>query len=338
MGPVLYAIYMNEFPETAKEDDCQDISHLEKDDLFSENCPECGKMLCYSDDSTVVVICSRRENLSRKLEMKLNDSAEFLTRNKLTINEKKSKIQEYMVKQKRARLVSEPPEIKVVTVEGVKTIKSNKSERLLGINLQDDISWKSHLQTGEKPLISTLCKRLGALRHLGTQVPKNGRKLLATGLILSKIVYMIPVWGGAPVTFIRKLQRIVNNSVRYILNGGKRWKTDRLMREVNWLRVDEQIEYHSLLSLWKILRMKTPKFLAKKYIIEDDWRISMTNPRLQLTETAFRWRSCAQWNGLPDNIRQIDKISSFKIQLKKLIVGRRQQELEDVEEMQMEIN
>ena len=234
-----------------------------------------------------------------------------------------------MVRQKRVRLRTDPPELNVQTPEGMKTIKSNVSERLLGINLQNDTSWKSHLQTGEKPLMSALRKRLGALKHLGTQVPKNGRKLLATGLIISKLIYMIPVWGGAPITYIRKLQRIVNNSARYILNGARRWKTDRLMEEVNWLRVDEMMEFHSLLTLWKILRKQTPKYLAQKFIIGDDWRISTSSPRLQITASAFRWRSREMWNRLPDDIRLLDNISGFKKQLRTWIVGRRSQNIED---------
>ena len=234
-----------------------------------------------------------------------------------------------MVRQKRVRLRTDPPELNVQTPEGMKTIKSNVSERLLGINLQNDTSWKSHLQTGDKPLMSALRKRLGALKHLGTQVPKNGRKLLATGLIISKLIYMIPVWGGAPITYIRKLQRIVNNSARYILNGARRWKTDRLMTEVNWLRVDEMMEFHSLLTLWKILRKQTPKYLAQKFIIGDDWRISTSSPRLQITASAFRWRSRQMWNRLPDDIRLLDNISGFKKHLRTWIVGRRSQNIED---------
>ena len=329
MGPILYAIYTNEFPETTKEDDCEDSSHDYNEEIFGKNCEECGIMTCYADDSTVVITSSRRGDLKEKLTRKLNDAAEFLQRNKLTINQKKSKIQEHMVRQKRVRLRTDPPELNVQTPEGMKTIKSNVSERLLGINLQNDTSWKSHLQTGEKPLMSALRKRLGALKHLGTQVPKNGRKLLATGLIISKLIYMIPVWGGAPITYIRKLQRIVNNSARYILNGARRWKTDRLMEEVNWLRVDEMMEFHSLLTLWKILRKQTPKYLAQKFIIGDDWRISTSSPRLQITASAFRWRSREMWNRLPDDIRLLENISGFKKQLRTWIVGRRSQNMED---------
>ena len=89
-----------------------------------------------------------------------------------------------MVRQKRTKIVSQPPELKIETIEGEKLIRSQKSERLLGLNMQDNLSWKAHLEIGDKPLIPTIRRRLGALRHLGTQIPLKGRKLLASGLII----------------------------------------------------------------------------------------------------------------------------------------------------------
>ena len=129
------------------------------------------------------------------------------------------------------------------------------------------------------------------MRHLGTQIPLKGRKLLATGLIISKIIYMLPVWGRTPPTNIKKLQRIVNKTARYVLNKGKKWKTNKLMTELNWLRVDEMVVYHSLITLWKILKNRTPKQMAENFEIDNNWKIETTKPRLKTAECAFRWRS-----------------------------------------------
>ena len=82
-----------------------------------------------------------------------------------------------MVRQKRVRLRTDPPELNVQTPEGMKTIKSNVSERLLGINLQNDTSWKSHLQTGEKPLMSALRKRPGGLETPGDTSAEKWQKI-----------------------------------------------------------------------------------------------------------------------------------------------------------------
>ena len=134
---------------------------------------------------------------------------------------------------------------------------------------------------------------------------------------------MLPVWGGTPLTDIRKLQRLVNKTARYVLNKGRRWKTNDLMSELNWMRVDEMVIYHSMITLWKILKNQTPRQLAQKFRVDENWKLGTTIPRLKTTSRAFRWRSVISWNRLPLEIRQIVLISKFKTTLKSWILERR---------------
>ena len=201
LGPIFYLLYMNDLPDVLKEDDCRDSSHKEKNELFGENCTKCGNMVVFADDVTLIVSNKTRQENQKALENKLTQVTEYLTSNSLSINQKKTQLQEFMVKQKQARLTTTSPEIVVRTAEGDKTIKNKMNTRLLGLNLHEDLSWRLHLELGDKPLLPTLRKRLGGLRHIGRKVPEQGRKLLASSLIISKITYMIQVWGGrSPLT------------------------------------------------------------------------------------------------------------------------------------------
>ena len=38
-----------------KEDDCQELSHKNKDDLFGYNCENCGIVTCFTDDCTLAI-------------------------------------------------------------------------------------------------------------------------------------------------------------------------------------------------------------------------------------------------------------------------------------------
>ena len=118
------------------------------------------------------------------------------------------------------------PTLNVRTTEGEKTIKNKMHIRLLGLNIHEDLSWRSHLELGEKLLFLALRRRLGGLRHKGKMILKNGRKILANSLILSKIIYMIQIWGGTHPIYLKKLQRIMNNTARFILNEGKNGKVE----------------------------------------------------------------------------------------------------------------
>ena len=48
----------------------------------------------------------------------------------------------------------------------------------------------------EKSLVKQLGTRLNALRKISKFADFKTRKMLADGLFMSKLVYLIPLWGG----------------------------------------------------------------------------------------------------------------------------------------------
>ena len=58
----------------------------------------------------------------------------------------------------------------------------------------------------------------------------------------------------------------MNNTIRHVTGLHKRTSTDVLMRAVGWLNINELVIFHSLLLMWRILRLNTPKYLAEKLI------------------------------------------------------------------------
>ena len=49
-------------------------------------------------------------------------------------------------------------------------------------------------------------------------------------------------------------------------------------------------------------------------------RIIISNTTLTLAKKSYTYRPSAQWNSIPDNIRNIRKVSQFKVQIKKWIL------------------
>ena len=326
LGPIFYLLYTNEFPEIMREENCQENCKARKDDLFSENCRRCGLMICYADDSTLV---TARNNSIENIDMmrnKLIEVTKFLQSNKLSINQGKSMTQNFMVNQKRARVQPDPPVLRVQTVDGEKQICNQEHVRLLGLNIQRDLSWKAQLESGTKPLLNELRKRLGGLKHLGRQIPRKGRQILANGMIQSKLTYMIAVWGGTHRKYLDKLQRLQNNTARFVINGGQRWKSEKLLNECGWLSVREMVNYHSNLVLWKVLHHQTPRQLREKFHLTEDWKVSTSLPRLQVTSTYWRWRVCHSWNEMSEEVRKEVKISVFKNKMKKWILDKRKKD------------
>ena len=72
-----------------------------------------------------------------------------------------------MTKQKRGRLRGSPPELTVQILEdGVvmdKILYDSKVCRILGADIQNNLSWQSHTVTGKKAIFPAAKKQLGAL-------------------------------------------------------------------------------------------------------------------------------------------------------------------------------
>ena len=77
-----------------------------------------------------------------------------------------------MLKQKKGRTPGDPPTIKVENSQGIlKTVKEGKHLRILGANIQGNLLWASHLETGDRALFPQVRKLLGRLKHVGKQIP-----------------------------------------------------------------------------------------------------------------------------------------------------------------------
>ena len=120
-----------------------------------------------------------------------------------------------------------------------------------------------------------------------------------------------------------KLQTIMNNSIRFVMGMGKRTKTRILMESANWLDIHELEELHSLMLMWKVVRLNSPQYMADRIEINEENLISTQYPRLQNSLRGFRWKSTAQWNNMDPELREELSLPRFKKNVRRWIVNRR---------------
>ena len=140
LGPLIYTIFTNELPQVVHEGDCP---HQGNDDasLFTIQCQECGGLCCYADDSTYTVTAKDPAELSAKLTHKYSIMAEFLTDNKLKVNDEKTHLLVMTTRQKRRNVQTSDITITTPTA----TISPSTEERLLGAHIHQDLHWREHI-------------------------------------------------------------------------------------------------------------------------------------------------------------------------------------------------
>ena len=108
-------------------------------------------------------------------------------------------------------------------------------------------------------------------------------------------------------TYEKKIQRVQNLVMCWVLSRPFWTKTTELLDEMNLLSMFQLSCYHSLLLLWKIKKYKTPHNNFKN--IE---KSKNNRGRIQLTRRIWSVRAIELYDELPLEITKCDKISIFK--------------------------
>ena len=325
LGPILFLIFINEIPESVRKNSCQDPSHKDVKYLFGKNCLKCGAITSYADDSTYAVSSKTRLENQSKLIENFDNIKNFLHINRLSINESKMVLIETMNKQKRCKAKCNSPTL-TVPDEGQNLIQkpADKSCRLLGANFAQDLTWRAHLITGEKPLIPNLRKQLGILSHLSRNIPLKSRRILAEGIVLSRLKYLLSLWGGTVKKYLRKIQVIINMAARSVTGKGKRTSSKYLLKETGWLSATELVDYFSLTEMWRNIHQMSPSYMYQKLQIDDELKANITPGRMQMTRLSYRWRASCLWNQLEDEVKHCKSLPAFKVHIKKLLLDKRE--------------
>ena len=324
LGPLLYTLFTNELPEVVHD-------HLyghEADTWpsFNMSCKLCGSLSCYADDTTYSCSDSDPAQLSEKLSVKFSAISNFMINNKLKLNDDKTHLMVMTTSQKRKK---RNPNSMVNLRTPTELIVPSHSERLLGAWIHQDMKWEEYLQDNDESLIRSLSTRLGALKLIGRIGSFKTRKMIANGIFLSKLSYLIALWGGCSLYLLKSLQTLQNKAARVVTKLDWSTPTAVLLSQVGWLSVHQLVVYHSVVMVFKILQSKQPKPLHSMFPTEYKYKntsqarsksIKQTgHPTLDLARDSFRWRAAQSFNMLPASIKNLQTLEKFKLETKKWI-------------------
>ena len=289
---------------------------------LTTHCDDCGGLCCFADDSTYSVSSRDQDTLEEKLNERYNMLAEYMTNNKLKLNDEKTHLIVMTTEQKRRRM-----KINTVINTSKKDILPIKSVKLLGIDIQENLKWSEYILNNDKSLIKQLNSRLSALKMISGVASFKTRLMIANGIFCSKLIFEICVWGGTEEFLLDALQKIQNKAARTVTKRGIYTPVSELLRQCGWLSVRQLVHYHSVLTIYKTLQTTCPKFVHEKLQSEFSYNTRLAasevvrmgsefQAKLSLTEKSFMNRSTVCFNQLPLDIRKIPKPDTFKKNLK----------------------
>ena len=205
------------------------------------------------------------------------------------------------------------------------------------------MNWKNHLY-GDKEnpgLLKQLSQGLGILKKIRHLMPENKFRNIAASIFTSKLIYCITVWGGVwglsnspkcnyttiSKEDMRKLQVLQNKLMRLESGLDYETPTKTLLEHCNYLSVHQLVAYHSGLQISKIVASHQPKYHFNRLqnINTRESRATLDNRtfidfKLSTGRSSFFYQASRIWNLIPEDIKSIEKMLSFKKALKKWVI------------------
>ena len=113
-----------------------------------------------------------------------------------------------------------------------------------------------------------------------------------------------------------------NCAARYVSQLSLSTNRKVIFRQIRWLTVRQLIHYHTALSMFRIRRSQEPEYLSELISRENRHNnIIIPNTNLTLAKKSFCFRGPEEWNKLPAEIRNCERIGTFKLKLKSWIIA-----------------
>ena len=242
LGPLLYILFTNEIP---------DLVHRHPVNYLSPYpyCRDCGSTVCYVDDSTYSHGEKDPEALSNNLSEQYSKISAYMAANKLVINGDKT----HLVVMGKNKMQAKKQEV---------FIQPSSKEKFLGGIVSEDLKWKEHILGSDQSLVTQLNSRINGLTKVASRAPIPTRLMVANEIFISKLTYLIQVWGNCEKYLVKSLQVIQNRAARIVT--GKTWwtPTRRLLKDCGWLSIKQLIFYQTAVQVHKILKSGRPLFLS----------------------------------------------------------------------------
>ena len=256
-----------------------------------------------------------------KVQLCVAEIKSWMTRNMLKLNDDKTEI----------LFISSPYYHDQVSVDSVQigntAVAPTTSARNIGIIFDEHMSMNDQISHVCKSVHYQL-RNLGAIRKFLSQ---DSCLKLVHAFISSRLDYGNALLYGIPDCQIRRLQRIMNSAARILSLKSKYDHIEPVLKSLHWLPVEQRIQFKVILLTFHAIHKNAPSYLndllmpykpTRSLRSEDRNLLVVPRTNQKYGNRAFSVCGPQLWNGLPDSLRKVDCLASFKKQLKTLLFSK----------------
>ena len=285
LGPILFLIFINDMP----------------------NCSEFFSSTLFADDSTFSTSVENLTDSIQSINTELIKIQNWTLSNRLTINVEKTEMMCFTKK---------PIEVNdgLVFLSG-EALRFSDNCTFLGVKLDTNLTFKNHVSH----IMNKLSKNTGILYRIKNNLTTEARLNYYHSLLLPYMSFNVIVWGSTFKTYLEPLVLQQKRIVRIIADAHYLEHTNPLFFKFKLLKFYDI--YKFFVSIYMFNKIKSGAYMVKHSV--NTRSRGMAQPvfqRLTTTQHSIDFCGPKVWNELPLHIRNIEKLHTFKKQLKQHLI------------------
>ena len=281
------------------------------------NCTSVTSIL-FADDTCLSFSASCPTKLIDDTNTKLNTVYYWMKANKLCINPQKS----------TALLIPSKPNLQINS-SGIlynnEKINVCKSAKYVGVQIDDDLNFKSHIQL----LHNKLSRAVGIMFKVKNFFPKKVLTLIYHAIFNSHLLYCITIWTSTFSTHLNSICILQNKAVKLLAGIHWRHSSSSGYKPLSILKLDDMIKLQSALFAHRHFNKKLPTNLQNYFTNVKTCHSIATRrqacglnyyiPRYRFSklQRSIKYKGVKIWNSTPLEIRKFN-LKKFKKSLKDL--------------------
>ncbi len=258
--------------------------------------------------------------MEQKLGSDLGNIVNWCDENKTAINYDKTKVMLLTTYQKYHTLPVK--EIKI-TINN-KTLENIKQQKLLGIVVDQNLSWKQYIDNFHK----TVSMLLVCFRCVKPFLPTNGHITFCKAFIFH-------IWSTVVQSAnLDRLYKLQKRAAHVLFDHPTRTPTLPLLNELKWMTPMDRVSYHQAVMVYQSLSGLAPlyrkdMFTSVKDVNNRNTRNADTNKlylpggkNLKKFTDSFFYSAAIICNSIPVDVREVDSLACFKTQYVKWFLNK----------------
>ena len=295
LGPLMFLIFINDLPLVLK--------------------TAVTSMDLYADDTTAYDIQSNMQTLQQNLQNALLLLNKWCRENGMVINTEKTKEMLITSRQKRSNLQGYNLELNFNDVD----LKLSSNEKILGVQIEENLLWNSHFQYISKKIASSLW----LLSQIKSFLSVDDKLLFYNAYIRPHIEYCSVIWGNSTNLNIKKITKLQRRACKLFLGSEYRY-LDEACDHLKILSFNESVFLNKAKMMYKIANNIAPSYLINLFQMRnssDDTVSSLrsvTNrnflipkPKLNLFKNSLSYSGAIIWNSIPLEIKNSNSLNMY---------------------------